>query len=69
MSSAICLNLDHYKILLSGNGLMYKDLCNGKQLFPLKYYPAKLVIIKNEYYCTTFTDSFFKFFSSLNGHL
>ena len=33
--------------------------CNGKHLFPLQYYPAKLAIdlIKNEYYCTTFTDS------------
>ena len=27
------------------------------------YYPAKVAIIKNEYVCTTFTDSFFPFFS------
>ena len=25
-------------------------MCNGKQLFPLYYYLAKLAIIRNEYY-------------------
>ena len=29
--------------------------------FHYNKYPAKLAIMKNEYYCTTFTDSFFPF--------
>ena len=53
----------------SNSGLCSKglrsDLCNGKQLFP-PYFPAKFAIIRNEYYCTTFTDSFFPFFPFLN---
>ena len=44
-----------------------QDLCNGKLQFPL-YYTVKIAIhvIKNDYYCTTFTDSLFP---SLNYHL
>ena len=49
--------------------LLRSDMCNGKQLFPLKYYQEKIAIIKNESYCTTFTDSLYPFFPSLNYHL
>ena len=38
-------------------------MCNGKQLFPLHYYPAKLAVIKIESLCTTFSDYFFPIFS------
>ena len=51
-------------VILTVFSLTLVRMCDGKQVFPLYYYPAKLAIIKNEYYCTTFIDSvfFFPFF-------